>query len=205
VIQATRQTTLLQALSQAGGIAPDAGNVVIVKRPVSQLVQPGSTNIAPDAGMSENGTQTFTILLTDLVESGDARFNIPVQGGDVISVPRAGIIYVVGAVNHPGAFQIQNDPDKMTALKMLSLAGGTTGSARGNDAMILRKNLETGKRDSMPLDLNKVMKLKTEDVALQPSDILFVPDSTAKKAIRKTGDIAAGVAAAAAIIGVGRL
>ena len=35
----------------------------------------------------------------------------------------------------------------MTALKMLSLAGGTTGSARGNDALILRKNLETGKRD----------------------------------------------------------
>jgi polysaccharide export outer membrane protein len=205
VIQATRQTTLLQALSQAGGVSADAGNVVIVKRPASSPLQPGNANIAPDAGMSENGSQTFTILLTDLVESGDSRFNITVLGGDVISVPRAGIIYVVGAVNHPGAFQIQNDPDKMTALKMLSLAGGTTVSARGNDAMILRKNLETGKRDSMPVDLSKVMKLKTEDVALQPSDILFVPDSAAKRAMRRTGDIAVGLAAAVALLGVGKL
>jgi polysaccharide export outer membrane protein len=205
VIQATRQTTLLQALSQAGGISPDAGNVVVVKRPAAPPAQPGNTSVAPDGGISENGSQTFTILLTDLIESGDSRFNITVVGGDVISVPRAGIIYVVGAVNHPGAFQIQNDPDKMTALKMLSLAGGTTGSARGNDAMILRKNLETGKRDSVPLDLHKVMQLKTEDVALQPSDILFVPDSAAKKAIRKTGDVAVGIAAAVAILGVGKL
>jgi polysaccharide export outer membrane protein len=205
VIQATRQTTLLLALSQAGGVSADAGNVVIVKRPASSPVQAGNANIAPDAGISEHGSQTFTILLTDLVESGDSRFNITVVGGDVISVPRAGIIYVVGAVNHPGAFQIQNDPDKMTALKMLSLAGGTTVSARGNDAMILRKNLETGKRDSMPVDLSKVMKLKTEDVALQPSDILFVPDSAAKKAMRRTGDIAVGLAAAVALLGVGKL
>ena len=166
---------------------------------------PGSANVAPDAETAANGSQTFTIMLSDLIESGDSRFNIPVLGGDVISVPRAGIIYVVGAVNHPGGFVIQNDRDRMTALKMLSLAGGTTGSARGNDAVILRKNLETGKRDEVPLDLNKVMKLKTEDVTLQPSDILFVPDSTAKKAMRRTGDVAVGLAAAVALLGVGKL
>ena len=45
-----------------------------------------------------SASQTFTINLADLLESGDSRFNIPVTGGDVISVPRAGIIYVVGAV-----------------------------------------------------------------------------------------------------------
>ena len=36
--------------------------------------------------------------MSDLLESGDTRFNIPLIGGDVVSVPRAGIIYVVGAV-----------------------------------------------------------------------------------------------------------
>ncbi len=36
VIQAVRQTTLLQALSQAGGIADDAGNTVIVTRPAEK-------------------------------------------------------------------------------------------------------------------------------------------------------------------------
>ena len=75
------------------------------------------------AATESDGSQTFTISLGDLIESGDSRFNIQVLGGDVISVPRAGIIYVVGAVIHPGGFVIQNDRDRMTTLKMLSLAG----------------------------------------------------------------------------------
>jgi polysaccharide export outer membrane protein len=106
VIQAVRQTTLLQAISQAGGIADDAGNVVLVTRaaaPASQAENGSSASAVPGAG---DEAQMFTINLSDLIDSGDSRFNIPVNGGDVITVPRAGIIYVVGAVNHPGGFVI---------------------------------------------------------------------------------------------------
>ncbi len=74
--------------------------------------------------------QSFTINLADLLETGDSRFNIPLLGGDVVSVPRAGIIYVVGAVNRPGGFVMQNDRDRMTTLKMLSLAGGPINTAK---------------------------------------------------------------------------
>jgi polysaccharide export outer membrane protein len=123
----------------------------------------------------------------------------------VISVPRAGIIYVVGAVNRPGGFVIQNDRDRMTALKILSLAGGPTGSAKTKAAVILRKNLDTGKRDEVPLDLNKVMKLKADDVTLQGSDILFVPDSSGKKALHRAGDVAIGLTAGVALFGVSKL
>jgi polysaccharide export outer membrane protein len=108
-------------------------------------------------------------------------------------VPRAGIIYVVGAVQRPGGFVMQSDRDRMTTLKILSLAGGTTGSAKQKQAVILRKNPETGKRDEVPVDLKKVMDLKTEDVMLQPSDILFVPDSSGKKALHRAGDVAIGL------------
>jgi len=98
--------------------------------------------------------------LADVLESGDSRFNIPLVGGDVVSVPRAGIIYVVGAVQKPGGFLLQNDLDRMTMLKMLSLAGGTTNTAKMKNAVILRKNPDTGKRDQVPVDLKKVMHLK---------------------------------------------
>lgn len=205
VIQAVRQTTLLQALSQAGGVTDDAANLVIVTRPASSSLQEkASDNSSPNSATDAAGPQTFTITLSDLIESGDARFNIPVSGGDVISVPRAGIIYVVGAVNHPGGFVIQNDRDRMTALKVLSLAGGTTSNAKMKQAVILRKNAGTGKRDEVPVDLEKVLKLKTEDVSLQPSDILFVPDSTGKKALHKVGDVAVSLTAGAALLGVSR-
>jgi len=204
VIQAVSQTTVLQALSQAGGIAEDAGNQVIVTRaapaaPESEDAKPASGSVT-----ASDDAQTFTISISDLIESGDSRFNIQLQGGDVVSVPRAGIIYVVGAVNHPGGFVIQNDRDQMTALKMLSLAGGTTNSAKVKEAVILRKNLDTGKRDEVPLDLNKVMKLKTEDVTLEASDILFVPDSSGKKALHRAGDVAIQLTTGIALIGATR-
>ncbi len=199
VIQAARQTTLIQALSQAGGIAPDAGNFVIVTRPGkdTDASDPNATSVSPDP-------QTYTISLADLLESGDSRFNILVLGGDVVSVPHAGIIYVVGAVNKPGGFVMENDRDRMTTLKILSLAGGATNTAKTNEAIILRKNPDTGKRDEVPVDLRKVMKLKTEDVSLQASDILFVPDSASKHALRRAGDVAISLTTGIALVSAGR-
>ena len=235
VIQVGRQMTLIQALSQAGGIAVDAGNVVLVTRTGLSSLESKNEDPTADSGTVENGTlsfsvtrssfpspesenaaprpaagtvgkkaQTFTINLDDLLESGDSRFNIPILGGDVISIPRAGIIYVVGAVNHPGGFVIQNDRDKMTVLKMLSLAGGPTNTAKTTQAVILRKNLDTGKRDEVPLDLHKLLRLKSDDVTLVASDILFVPDSAGKKALNRTTDVAIGLVAGVAIFGVSK-
>jgi polysaccharide export outer membrane protein len=200
VIQAVRQTTLLQVLSQAGGISEDAGSTVIITRPASSPTasdDPGSEKTSSDA-------QTFTISLGDLLESGNSSFNIPVLGGDVVSVPHAGIIYVVGAVIHPGGFVMQNDRDRMTTLKVLSLAGGTTGSAKVKEAVILRKNPDTGKRDELPVDLNKVLHLKSEDVMLQASDILFIPDSSGKRALHRAGDIAISLTTGLALVSAGR-
>jgi polysaccharide biosynthesis/export protein len=199
VIQAVRQTTLLQVLSQAGGVAEDAGGIVVITRPPSVPEEPRETETA-DAAKVPSEPQTFMISLNDLLDTGNSTFNIPVLGGDVVSVPRAGIIYVVGAVQRPGGFVMQSDRDRMTTLKILSLAGGTTGSAKERQAVILRKNLETGKRDEVPVDLKKVMQLKTEDVMLQPSDILFVPDSSGKKALRRAGEVAIGLTTGLALI-----
>ena len=199
VIQAFQSTSLLQALSQAGGISSEAGNTVIVTRPAAKPVSADAADAQASSGPTD--PQSFTINLQDLLDSGDARFNIPLLGGDVVSVPRAGIIYVVGAVNHPGGFVIDNDRDRMTVLKMLSLAGGPISTAKTKSAVILRKNEgATGKRDEVPVDLNKVMQLKAEDVTLQSSDILFVPDSSGKQAWHRAGDVAMSLTTGIAIV-----
>ena len=201
VIQAARKTTLLQALSQAGGIADDAGSTVIVTRSAPDI----SDSEDPGAAPAPSTPRIFTINMSDVLESGDSRFNIPLTGGDVVSVPRAGIIYVVGAVSHPGGFLLQNDLDHMTLLKMLSLAGGTTNSAKMKNAVILRKNLDTGKRDQVPVDLSKVMKLKTQDVQLEANDILFVPDSNGLKALHRAGDVAVALTSGIGIVAAGKI
>ena len=201
VIQEQSQTTILQDLSQYCCISEVAGPYLIVTLHApkgSEPADPGDTS-APSA------SQTFTISLSDILESGDSRFNIRLIGGDVVSVPRAGIIYVVGAVTHPGGFLLQNDQDHMTMLKMLSLAGGTTNTAKMKNTVILRKNPDTGKRDQVPVDLSKVMHLKTQDVQMEANDILFVPDSSGLRALHRAGDIGVALTEGASLIAVGRL
>jgi polysaccharide biosynthesis/export protein len=201
VIQALRKTTLLQALSEAGGISDDAGSTVIVTRPVPDISDPAD----PVDASAPSAPQTFTINLSDILASGDSRFNIPLVGGDVVSVPRAGIIYVVGAVSKPGGYLLQNDLDQMTMLKMLSLAGGMTNTAKMKNAVILRKNPDTGKRDQVPVDLSKVMHLKTQDVQMQANDILFVPDSAGLRALHRAGDVGVALTEGIGIVAAGRM
>jgi len=203
VIQAMRKTTLLQALSQAGGVADDAGTTVVVTRPVPDNSEP--TELAPDPSTTPAAPQTFTISLSDVLESANANFNIPLIGGDVVSVPRAGIIYVVGAVARPGGFLMQNDLDRMTMLKMLALAGGASNTAKLKNAVILRKNLMTGNRDQVSVDLGKVLSMKSQDVPMQSNDILFVPDSNGLKALHRAGDVAVSLTSGIAIIAAGKI
>jgi polysaccharide export outer membrane protein len=201
VIQALRKTTLLQAMSQAGGIAEDAGSTVIVTRPAPDV----SDSADPVDAPVPSAPQTFTINLADVLESADSRFNIPLVGGDVVSVPRAGIIYAVGAVVRPGGFLMQNDLDRMTMLKILSLAGGTTNTAKVKNAVIFRKNLATGKRDQVPVDLRKVMSSKSQDVQMEANDILFVPDSNSLRALHRAGDVAISLTTGIAVVAAGKM
>ncbi|HYB61407.1 MAG TPA: polysaccharide biosynthesis/export family protein [Methylomirabilota bacterium] len=204
VYQAVRPTTLLEVLSSAGGIADDAGGVVLVTRN-GTTATPVDANAHDGGGAEVVPPTTLTINLDDLINSGDARFNIGLQAGDVVSVPRAGIIYVMGAVQRPGGFVITNDHQQLTTLKALTLAGGLTSTAKGRQALILRNNKETGQRDQLPIDLSKLLKLQGPDVALLPNDILFVPDSSGKRALNRTGNILLNLASGAALLRLGTL
>jgi polysaccharide export outer membrane protein len=194
VIQAVHQMTLLEVLSQAGGIAPDAGSQIIVSRtaPVTDLGQPSAND-------AQSQPTTFIIDLTDLLDSPDAKYNIPLIGGDVVRVPRAGVVYVVGAVRNPGGFVMQSDRQQMTVLQAVTLAGGLQPTAKTNEAFILRRDQASGDRRQVPVDVKKILTLKQEDVRMQQSDILYVPDSTGKRAWRRTGEIAISLATGVAL------
>jgi len=148
---------------------------------------------------------TITVNLTDLLERGDTQNNIPLEGGDVVTVPHAGIVYALGAVQHPGGFVSSNDRAQLSTLKLLALAGGLTNIAKKDRAVIIRKD-SMGKQQSIPIDLGKIVEQKTEDVRLQPSDILYIPTNGAKAAIIRAGEIGIVIGSALAIyrLGTGR-
>ena len=204
VLQAVRPMTLLEVLSEAGGIADDAGTVVLVTRREVQAAEKPDPAPAPDPAAESRATETFNIKLKDLLESGDPRFNIPLYGGDVVTVPRAGIVYVAGAVERPGGFVLQSDGEQMTVLKLVALAQGIKGTAKPGEAVILRKNSETGQTQEIDVNLNKIMARKADDVRLYPNDILFVPDSTGKKVLRRAGEVALSITSGLVILRGGR-
>ncbi len=198
VYQAIRPTTLLEVVSEAGGIADDAGSVVLITRRMSQDPAPAATNenASPPATGSETpaaDSETITVGLRDLLDSGDPKFNLPLFGGDIVRVPRAGIVYIVGAVERPGGFTLQNDGEQMSILRAIALAQGMKPSAKPNEAVIIRKDVATGKKTEMEVNLNKIMQRRAEDVRLVANDILFIPDSTGKRALRRAGEVALGL------------
>jgi polysaccharide biosynthesis/export protein len=222
VYQADRPVTLLEVLAEAGGVANDAGDTVIVNRPAQEAPTPsdpseppaigpedpapaaaskgsakeGSTQQTPSSTFAVSGasanspassdpphlSNTITINLNELMESGDATNNIILQAGDIVTVPHSGIVYVLGAVTRPGGFVLANDRGQMTALKVLALAGGLSSTAKRNHAVIVRKDNQ-GQQHEVAVDLKKVMERQAEDLQLQPSDILYVPNSPGRQAM----------------------
>jgi polysaccharide export outer membrane protein len=183
VYQVIRPTTLLEVLSAAGGISDDAGSVVIVTRPArpDNAVKAEPASATNDPSEDE---QKITIRLQDLLESGDSVYDIQVYGGDTVSVPHAGIVYVLGfGVAQPGGYVLQGRGEQVTVLKALALAHGLNGFAKADSAVIMRTNPATGKRDEIPVHLKQIENRKADDIAMSSNDILYVPDSAGLKAL----------------------
>jgi polysaccharide biosynthesis/export protein len=116
----------------------------------------------------------------------------------VVTVPHAGIVYVLGAVSHSGGFVLTNDRAQMTTLKILALAGGLTRTAKSDHAVIVRKDNQ-GQQHEVSVDLKKIMRHEAEDLQLQPSDVLIVPSSASKEALIRTLEVGIALATAASI------
>jgi len=206
LIQAEHQVTLLEALSQAGGVADDAANRILITRPGDVTGLPGVSGDPSNDRKDPTASGTvITIDLSDLLDSGDAKFNIPLLSGDVVTVPRAGVIYAVGAVKNPGGFVMQGQRQDMTILKIMALSGGLQSTAKPERTVIIRRDGAGAAQQEIHVDLRKILALKTEDVPLRQSDILFVPDSNSKHALLRTGEIALALATGAAIVNAGKL
>ncbi|MEQ1472298.1 MAG: SLBB domain-containing protein, partial [Candidatus Acidiferrum sp.] len=152
----------------------------------------------PIPGQPSALANTITVNLNELMESGDAANNVILQAGDIVTVPHAGIVYVLGAIVRPGGYVLANDRSQMTALKMLALSGGLNRTAKSDHAVIIRRDLQ-GQQHEQMLDLKKIVKRESEDVKLQPSDILYVPESTAKQVLLRATEVALSLGTSVAL------
>jgi polysaccharide export outer membrane protein len=126
----------------------------------------------------------------------DTQNNVDVFPGDMIFVSRAGIVYVVGEVNHPSGFLIEDN--SLSVLKALALAGGSTRTSALSKTRILRQT-PSGVQE-IPVNLKKVLYAKAPDLPLVKGDILFIPGSAAKSAAYRTADAAMSLSTSVAIV-----
>lgn len=118
-----------------------------------------------------------------------------IESGDTVIVPKAGQVYVVGDVVRPGEYLMDHD-EQLTIVQALALAQGANRTAQLKHSMILRKT-ETG-RTQIPVDVQKVLTMKSKDLALIDNDILFIPVSGAKRALNRSIEAILQTAVAAA-------
>jgi polysaccharide export outer membrane protein len=201
VFQIRGTKTLLEMLSMAQGLAPDAGDAVLVMRGAGEDT---GSNVPPVAGVKSNSLantvavtstsasstssasagdgKTIVISLKHLLDSGDPQYNVAIYPGDIIKVKAAGIVYVVGNVNRPGGFPIP-DNEHITVLQAIALGQGIAPDANKGKARIIRV-AENGQKIQLPIHLNKILSGKAPDPSLQPKDILFIPKNGSKATAR---------------------
>ena len=219
VFQIRGTKTVIEMLSMAEGLADDAGDTVLIMRgaglpppPVpgayaSSQEMEGLIYLTPAKAMRHGNLESpkLTSLknieqvnLRDLMQSKDSALNLPVYPGDIVKVTTAGIIYVVGEVHKPGGFVLKNNQN-ISLLQALALAEGLTRTSATGHARIVRTDPKTGKREEIPANLSKILSNKKMDPELQPEDILFIPNSSAKSAFDRAAEAAVSTATGVAI------
>ena len=120
------------------------------------------------------------------------RLNPELLPGDVINVPRAGVFYVEGMVNKPGAYPLLQDT---TVSQALATAGGIdVALAKGGDTTLYRK-MADGQRRPIPVKFDQIREGRAEDFLLNEDDLIVVPLSGPKFVVdRVLGLVRVGVA-----------
>jgi polysaccharide export outer membrane protein len=192
VFQIRGTKTVIEMLSMSGGLADDAGDEVIITHATERSEAMNSS------GPDSSPPSIHVINLRKLLTAPDSSLNVPVHPGDIVKVPLAGIVYVVGEVAKPGGFVLQNN-ENISILQALALAQGLTHTSALRQARIIRTDPATGNHVEIPLNLGRVFSGKSPDTILQPKDIVFVPNSTAKSVLYHGSQAALQTAAGVAI------
>jgi polysaccharide export outer membrane protein len=165
----TGPISLLEALAKAGWVTSDAAPDVLLTTPSSSAPR--------------------KINLQQLQMATDRSLNVTLTGGEVIDVPDARKelvarfpdgpkVWITGSLGPSLAYSVAKPADA-SVLKAIASAGGL-GRHYPKTAWIYRRD-DTGNRREVQIPLSDIVQRKAQDVALQPDDVLLIPDDDTKK------------------------
>jgi polysaccharide export outer membrane protein len=169
------QRNLFAVLSLAGGLTSDAGYSIVLTRNLKWGTIP-----LPNTKLDPTGQFSIaSVKVKSVMNGSDPTQNITIMPDDVISIPKAEVVYAVGAVTLPGGFLI-GENGTLSTLQVLALAQGLGKTSSPARAEILRVSSTPSGRLEIPVNIKNLLAGKATDISLQADDILFVPTSTAK-------------------------
>jgi len=147
--------TLIDAVTEAGGLTETGGDILVLRR---------ASN-----GLSDQ----ILIDRRELLERGNPDVNIPLFPNDLINVPVATdiTVFLIGEVASPGAVVFRST-DRITLLAALARAGGLTGRA-SNKVLVRRFESDAELR----VNYKKLLAGSQPDVELSDGDLIIVKES----------------------------
>jgi polysaccharide export outer membrane protein len=178
-VQMQRRARLLELLATSGGVTESAGGdvqifhtePVMCPDPEDDLSRPLASNVSDDP--TQVPYEIFS--LTDL-KLGKEEANPVVRPGDIVIVQEAKPVYLVGAVVAPQGLHIREG--NLRLMQAIAMVGGLRKEARASEVVIHRRKGPRGETERVPVNFNDIRKQKAEDIALQPYDVVEVPDGT---------------------------
>jgi polysaccharide export outer membrane protein len=160
--------------------------------------------LAMAGGLTQYADRHITIERADAVHSRETVFvsndavvalnaDVQVSPGDKIIVPKAGIVYVLGDVGHPGGYMMQNN-SRMTVLEAVALAAGTNHTASERRVRLIRTDGD--RYEEHDLALKAMEEGKAPDRLLRANDVLYIPFSFGKNITMGTSSILAATTSA---------
>lgn len=179
-----RRLRLLELLSYAGGQSQKSGRVInIIHSGMPNICEGSSVTAAPPV---QGPQELKTVQLVDTLQGKDEA-NPFVRPGDIISLPEADQVFVVGYVYQPAVIPLKDKP--ITVSRAIAMAGGPQRDSKTSGIRIIRQT--DGGKVEIPIDLKAIERRQAVDVVLVPNDIVDIPSSTGKRILNSlTGAIA---------------
>lgn len=157
--------SLLDVIGMTGGETTMAGNEVELKRSVEGTMQSSTYHYS-------RGSDGSTIR------------DVMVNPGDTVIVKRAGVVYVLGGVNQPGGYTMQENGE-LNVAQAISLAKGLALQAKVGALRVVQHDAN-GNPVEIPISYNKIMDGKEKPLQLASGDIVYVPISKTKAILSST-------------------
>lgn len=170
-----RPARLLELISKSGGVTEQqSGTIQIFHTQPLLCPEPEEMQLAAKAPQGEDALGVpFTIYRIEDLKLGKSEANPYIRPGDVIYVAEAAPIYVTGSVVQPANLYLK---EGMTLTRAISIVGGPR-NAKESQVRIYRQKPGVLKPETLTFDYKAIKQGKKEDVALQPYDIIEVPEN----------------------------